>query len=73
MSFQSYWSQLLGPSPPSKVGDAARYRFKDVAEFWAVFCICYWRFDRWAFGGSGAATSGHLRPIVGGPGGPGRN
>ncbi len=37
-----------------------------LAGFWTVFCICYSRFVRWAvLGGSGAASSGHFRPILG--------
>ncbi len=43
-----------------------------AADFWTVFCICYSRFDRWVvLVGSGAASSGHFRAILGGPGGSG--
>ena len=35
-----------------------------VADFWMVLCIFNSRFDRFAvLGGSGAASSGHFRPI----------
>ncbi len=45
-----------------------------VAAVWLAFIISNLRFDRGAgLGGSGAASSGHFRPILGGPGGPGRN
>jgi hypothetical protein len=45
-----------------------------VADFWTVFCIYDSRFDCLVvLGGSGAASSGHFRSFVGGPGGPGRN
>ncbi len=45
-----------------------------VAAVWSAFIILNSRFDRWVvLGGSGAASSGHFRPILGGPGGPGRN
>ncbi len=38
--------------------------FKYVAAVWLAFIIFNWWFDRWAvLGGSGAASSGHFRPI----------
>ncbi len=38
-----------------------------VPNLWTVFCDLYSRFGRRAIlGGSGAASSGHLRPILGG-------
>ena len=43
-----------------------------VAAVWLAFIIFNSWFDRWAvLGGSGAASSGHFRPILGGPGGSG--
>ncbi len=45
-----------------------------VAAVWLALIIFNTWFDRWVvLAGSGAASSGHFRPILGGPGGPGRN
>ncbi len=54
----------FGPIHPHTRDEEVRDRLLDD------ICICNSRFDRWAvLGGSGAASSGHFRPIWGGPGG----
>ncbi len=54
--------------PPFQLYEYESYLF--VAAVWLAFIIFESRFDRWAvLGWSGAASSAHFRPILGGPGG----
>ena len=67
----SIFGSLDGPGGiPKGPGGPRNHSNIDVAAVWLAFIIFNSRFDRWAvLGGSGAASSGHFRPILGGPGG----